>query len=343
MASNKQEHLGRFFDSAYNTAQLTGVAQSGVQPLFNDGTRTGFQLGSGINIPTLDVSTPCTFTPTVLVVMSVPEMYIVNGEMTYMAVLTKNLIESHAKSVQGIDFGYTLSTVDTPAGHDGQVQAAPGKTSRTTEQPNFTFSELGNNIVFNWAKKWVWDMNHPDTNISGANIKNPGAFTMSSYAMSMLAIQYDRTGRPDQIIDAAYYTNMFPTGTGNIGFERTIGNVKHPERSIPFTTIVQHNDYTKMLGMIVAEQLALHKHNYNIAPTGRDGIDRTIANTGLWTEHLERMDWARHEAVKVLDTTPGGATVTANTHELDPTKTRSTTDPRIVTPYEHSATNWNTQ
>lgn len=320
MSSRDQENLGRFFYEPEQAAQVTGVQQSNFFPKIEDenGHRSGLQLGSGTNMPLLDVATPCVFTPVVLVVTSLPAMYIVEGKPTRMAWIIKDLIESHAKSVTGIDFGYTLGTQEGPVGHDGQNFQVPAKTTRGQVSPSFSFDELSGNLVWNTFRKWIWDIQHPDTNASMANVVYPGAYTMSAYAMSFMAIQFDPTMRPDQIIDAAHYTNVWPTGTGEIGFERTIGTVKHPDRSISMTGIVQHNDYIKTLAMTIAEQLALHKHNYNIAPPYRKAVDKSIREIGLHVEHEERMGWAEQDGVEAFDTRPGDGEVTSHSHKIQP-------------------------
>lgn len=340
MASKDQENLGRFFYEPEQAAQVTGVQQGTSLPLTSDekGLSSGLQLGSGANMPMLDVATPCTFTPVVLVVTSLPAMYIVDGKPTRMAWILKDLIESHAKSVTGIDFGYTLSTQEGPVGHDGQNFQVPAKTTRGQVSPSFTFDELSGNLVWNTFKKWMWDIQHPDTNASMANVVYPGAYTMSAYAMSMMAIQFDPTMRPDHIIDAAHYTNMFPTSTGDIGFQRVIGTVNHPERTIAMTGIVQHNDYIKTIAMTIAEQLGLHKHNYNIAPPNRNRIEKSIEGIGLPIEHRERMEWANQEGISAFDTRPSQGVTTDNSHKIDP---GSMGYPDGVSNFERSEQNWN--
>ena len=281
--------LGQYYVGGDVSADITGVRQENVIP----NVREGLQLGMGINAPVLDVATPCSFTPAVIVVTSVPAMYMEDGSKpTVMAQLTKDLMESHAKSVSGIDFGYTLG-VDTSAnvGMDSQMFGVPGKTTRNQPSPSFTFTELSGNLVFNWAKKWIWDINHPDTNVSMAQARFPGAYTMSAYAASFMVIQFDPTMRPDRIIDAAHYVNVFPTGTGDISFERTIGTVKVPERSIPFHAIVQHNPYIKSLAIAIAKKLQLHVHNYDVTPPNILGVNGDIAGLGVDGEMRDRDNW----------------------------------------------------
>lgn len=293
-ASGKDDLSAKYFYGGQYQGDLSGVNQEAVMPAF----RENFQLGMGINAPMLDVATPCSFTPVVIVVTSVPAMYMRDGaKPTVMAQLTKDLMESHAKSVTGIDFGYTLG-VDTSAnvGMDSQMFGVPGKTTRNQPSPTFTFTELSGDLVFNWAKKWIWDINHPDTNVSMAQVQFPGAYSMSAYAASFMAIQFDPTMRPDRIIDAAHYVNVFPTGTGDIGFERTIGTVKVPERSITFQAIVQHNPYIKSLAMAIAEKLQLHVHNYNVAPPNKLTVDRNLSELGLEGEMVDRRAWMENPA-----------------------------------------------
>ena len=94
---------------------------------------------------------------------------------------------------------------------------------------------------------------------------------MSAYSMSMLFIQPDPTGLPERIIDAFVICNMFPKEIGEIGFDRQLGTVTIPERSINFTGIVQHNNNTKELGIRMMKLLGLHRINYSNALPGVTG------------------------------------------------------------------------
>lgn len=227
----------------------------------------GGQLGVGWDARYLDSSTPLTFTPTVMVVLQTPTMYDDKPEIGRMM---KQLIESHAKSVTGIDFGYTLETEDGPSFHDGQMFAVPTKSKRTAVTPSFTFNELTGNLVWNLFGMWVKDIQHPDTNAAMQYSADVGeateqAFVMSSYAMSMMAIQFDQTMKPENIIDAAFYTNMFPTDPGGtLGLERQISQTKVIERTVEMTGIVQHNDTIRKLGVDIAGELQLAKARFTM-------------------------------------------------------------------------------
>lgn len=267
------QNLTNFFvepEEAVNVG--AGVGVRGMTPR----TNATLQLGMGYNMPTLDVATPCMYIPATIVVTSVPQMYVHNGAPNAMGLMIKNLMESHAKQVSGIDFTYANSP-DTSAqvGHDSQTLGTPTKTTRSAVQPSFQFTEIGNNTVRNCFQRWMWDIQHPDTNASMAQVEFPGAWTMSAYAASFLVIQFDPTMRPERILDAAHYVNVWPSDIGPIGFERGIGQVRPQERTIQFTAVVQHNPMIKYVAMKVAERLRLHVHNYDAAPANPALLDPT--------------------------------------------------------------------
>ena len=191
-------------------------------------------------------------------------MYMNGSEPTEFGIFLMELMESHAKSVSGLDFNYSLDSAgETPVGHDSQNMSVPGKTKRSSAQPSFTFQELQGNLIHNAFLKWITDISPADHYASMASVNFPGAWCMSAYSMSMVAIQFDPTMLPDRIVDAAFYSNMWPQGTGgDVGFERQIGSMRFPERSITFSSIVHHNPYTKLLGMEIARQLKLHTVDY---------------------------------------------------------------------------------
>lgn len=290
---NRRADLDKYFAHPEDTGNLRSLAVPNFLPAVASSTKEvgpGLQLGVGLNAPALDVATPAVFTPAVAVVMSVPAMYAPDGNYSMMGTLIKNLVESHSKSITGIDVEYTLNT-DTNAivGHDGQNMSVPTKTTRNAQSPSITMQELSGNLVYETFTKWMWDISHPDTYVSMAGDMFPGAWTMSAYAMSLLVIQFDPTMRPDRIIDAAFISNLFPTTVGSLGLERTLGTTKAPERNITFAqAIIQHNKYVRLMAVEVAKQLQLHTVNYDYAPTTFDNVNTSINQTGLLGEVADR-------------------------------------------------------
>jgi hypothetical protein len=292
--SNSDMDLSKYFATGDDAGVFGYKAENTIPKISGNGssgTDTGLHLGTGIHAPFLDIATPAVFTPAVVVVTSVPAMYS-TPRYQFMGRLIKSLIESHAKTISGIDVEYTLNT-DTNAqvGHDSQSMSVPLKTIRNAQTPSMSMQELSGNLVYETFNKWMWDISHPDTYVSMAGDVFPGAWTMSAYAMSMLVIQFDPTMRPDRIIDAAFFSNMFPTSIGSLGLERSIGNVKSMERSVNFAqAIVQHNKYVKEMAIAVAENLQLHVINYDHAPTTFSDVTSDIAEHGLMGESIHRGD-----------------------------------------------------
>jgi hypothetical protein len=237
------------------------------------------QLGTGIRFTKLDGATPAVFSPAVVVVLNTPSMW---ERYPRLQKMLRAIVETHAKSITGIDFGYRLNADEAmPVGHDGQQLKVPTRTERTAVDPVITVQEYPGMPVYNLFKTWMFDINHPDTNMSvlpaqmydgkDANYDNIPGWFVSAYSMSIAVIQYDPSGIPDRIYDAAIITNMFPTEIGNIGFERTINTTKPLERQITFTGLVQHNENTRALGVNIAKALGQHRVNYDFALPGLAG------------------------------------------------------------------------
>lgn len=264
MAGFKQSHF-------MSDAILQQVTSLGVSPnnMVANLARSG-QLGTGIRFTKLDAATPAVFNPCVIVMLTAPSMW---DRWPKLQETLRAVVETHAKSWTGIDFGYSLETQDTPVGHDGQTLKVPTRSLRKGVDPSLTVPEYTGNPIYNLFSTWIKDIQHPDTNASilPSNISDTSdipAWFMSAYSMSIAVIQYDPTGLPDRIIDGAVIANMFPTDIGDIGFERTIGTSKLMERQISFTGLVQHNENTRELCFRLAETLSLHKANYNFALPG---------------------------------------------------------------------------
>ena len=237
----------------------------------------GAQLGVGLVGKNLDAATPLVYIPTMCVVLKTPSMYDSTPDVGKMI---KALIECHAKSVSGIDFEYSLETHQEPAGHDGQQMEVPLKSKRSEVSPTFTFYEVVGNLVASLFTKWMCDISHPDTNASIITSTST-PHTMSKYAMSMLAIQFGPTMDPDTIMDAAFYTNMYPKNPGGQrGFGREIGVAKALERSVVMSGLVIHNDTVTTLAKSVATKLKAHKVDYNKTALGVTEIASAIADSG---------------------------------------------------------------
>lgn len=271
-------------------ANVTGLGVSNRSAVAN--MLQGGQVGSGIKFTQLDAATPLVFNPAVIVVLNTPAMW---DSWTLGQTMLKSLVETHAKSINGIAFNYTIDPQETPVGHDGQTMKVPGRSSRGQVSPSIQFTEVTGNLCWNLHRRWIFDMQHPDTNASAlsmaAGIGEVPPWLMSSWSMSFIAIQFDPTMIPDRIIDCAFYTNVFPTDIGELPIQRVINTTELQERTINYTGIVQHNDNVRELGYQIATMLQLHRINYNYALPGILGsaeiakaIQPEVQKFGLYDE-----------------------------------------------------------
>lgn len=217
----------------------------------------GSTLGLGIKTVSLDAATPLVMPPVIIVVLAAPRMYA--GNITKIRTL-KALLESHATAVSGIDLEYNIDTAESPAGHDGQSHMVPTRNKRSPVSPSFTLPEIGGNLVWRFFNQWGFDMVHPDTGVAFSHMSAEEAlpFISSSFSMTMAAIQFDPSGAPKNIIDGAFYSNMFPTSPGGaMGFERNIGTANTRERNVTFSAHLRHNESTRDLMIDIATELKL--------------------------------------------------------------------------------------
>lgn len=238
----------------------------------------GAQLGLGFKAGAFDAATPLAFPPAVIVVMQTPSMY---KDFPLLAQTIKAMFECHAKSVTGIDVSYATESSGQPVGHDGQELVVPTKTKRTQPTPTFVWPEVLGNLIWNIIKRWCWDMNDPDTNAGMEFLENPDPYTLSSYALSFMSIQYDQTMIPERIIDAAFFTNVFPQGTNELGMKREIGQTTVQERSITFNAYQIHNNKTKEIGIALGKEMSLRNNNYISAAPSASKVTSLIKEQGL--------------------------------------------------------------
>jgi hypothetical protein len=260
-----------------NAGQLAATDTSTMADIVN-----GAQLGYGPNLPQIDGATPLVLSPIVPIVTHIPTML---ANVQYAPEILKALVERHAKEISGIDFGYQLESSSTPVGQDGQELHMPTNSKRTQVNPTFTWQEITGNLVWNFIKNWIEMIKQPDTQASSLTAIDLGdpmlPMLMSSFTMDIIFIQFDPTFRPENIIDAFFVTNMWPTETGMIGAKRQIGHSEMVDRTIAFNGVLQHNRNTKVAGQIIADALGLHRSNYDFAVPITTSVDPALSGMGL--------------------------------------------------------------
>ena len=277
--------------SVLQGALLNNVANISNNPsaTIND-LEKGGQLGIGPRLPKIDGATPLVFAPAVPIITHIPTMF---DAVPQMKGILKSLVERHSKTITGVDFGYEMDEGSAYTLADGQEAKIPTKNKRTQISPNMTFAEIQGNLVWNFFRQWMNMISSPDTHFSSlasmTNSADLDPFVYSYFSMDMLLISFDPTMLPKNIIDAVFITTMWPKTTGQLGLKREIGSSESPERSIDFSGIVQHNSSVFKAAVAIAENLQLHKANFQYAEPVARAIESNAQGLGVSKEIQEIM------------------------------------------------------
>jgi len=257
------------------------------------------QLGLGPHIPEIDGATPLVMPFVTPIIVHTPSMFRWLPEMD---VLCKALIERHCKTIDGVTLQYDVDTQGTPIGYDSQQILMPVQTKRPQIQPTFTFQELTGNLVWNFYRTWIELMKNADTQaaFTATAVHNSNERIdpqlLSTISMDILWLQYDTTRRPDNLLDAWFTVGMFPLSTTDFGTRKEAGgNEGFPERAIQFTSILQHNKNTRWIGQEIANILAMHRVDYELAVPAHEEIASRLLDMGV----QEEINDARRDFVPV--------------------------------------------
>lgn len=257
------------------------VSLGGVRFGHTGDLQKGGQNGLGSRVMSLDGATPQPFPPAIVAVIHEPTMWD-NGYVTLQR-QHKSLWEQHAKTIDGIDFGYQIDEHTLPYGHDGQQYSMPMKTKRTAVSPSISLDEVLGNLAWNIHFMYSRHICHPDTCasvLSAINDDGIPPWVWSTFTFSICVIQPDATALYNRIVDAYVITNMWPSETGNIGVKKELGSTTVPQRTFPHKGIVTHNENTRELGRLIFAAMNIHKVNYDYATTYR-GLDGKLTGMGI--------------------------------------------------------------
>lgn len=243
----------------------------------------GGQFGFGNHLKRIDAATPLVLMPCICIITHVPTIFrLIPGWPQYL----KDLIELNCIAIDGIDIEYNMDTGQIPAGANGQQNRVPTTLKLNEVSPSFRFPELTGNCVWHFFLAWMKALKNPETQASTlAGIIQPNQYikplVSSDMCMDMLVIQYDITMQPENIIDAYFIMNMFPTSAGGAGYRKELGEASVPDRNIQMVGIIQHNQNTRGIGVNIARQLDLKTIDYNFAAPIATNVESGIQDMGL--------------------------------------------------------------
>ena len=239
--------------------------------------RNSGQAGIGYNLAFMDAAVPLVLPPAIFIVTATPTMF--DDIDPQIGRMIKAMMETHSKSITGVDLETTLEFDEGAVGHDGQTLSTPTKARRGQVQPTFTYPELTGGIVYALHELWIRSIRDPDDNTSITQNSLP-----SEYSVSALMIQPDITGRAENVLKTVSLTNIVPTTTSTFSFDKNIGQAAMVERSIPCTAYLQTNATVDAIGREVYKELGYDRLDYNKRAASRDDVASTLSDTGILHE-----------------------------------------------------------
>ena len=228
----------------------------------------------------------------------------------------KALVETHAKSIDGLNGTITLSWFDNPVGHAGDTQEDFSRVERAKSTPTFTWVERQGRPIQLFLNSWVYNLiAHPDTQTpminayrAQDNMDNSQKyfdFLPDFYAMAVLFVRPDPFQR--RVDEAWLCVNMAPKQTGdNLGKREMGGAFQGLDLSIEFTAMTMQS-----MGVNQFAQTLLDEMNYGgfNPQTRRSAIEYVHENIKAPTMTvMNTPNEARNEQVGYLGQIDGVAT-----------------------------------
>lgn len=198
----------------------------------------------------------------------------------------KALVELHPRSIEGLNAGLTVETVNTPAGGGGEVQEEFTDVTQARSQPVFVFDEkYGRPIqsfLYDWITYGMMDPNTKFANVGTLGANSPSDMLPDQYTATMIFIEPDPTHR--KVVKSWLSTNMFPKLTGDISGKRDItAQLEMLSLNIEFTALSQFNLGSNVLAQELLNNINIANANPYLRPAFASGVSADVdsqADTG---------------------------------------------------------------
>lgn len=189
------------------------------------------------------------------------------------------LVELHPLTIEGLNAGLTVDTVDAPVGGAGEVQEEYIDVKRARSQPVFTYNEKYGRPIQTFLLNWIsLGMMDPDTKVAGVGTLSgarPEDLLADMYSMTCIFIEPDPTHR--KVVKSWLTTNMFPKLTGDIiGKRELAAGSELLSLSIEFTGLSQHNIGSDTLAQTLLDNINISNANPMYRKAFVDGISAEV-------------------------------------------------------------------
>lgn len=194
----------------------------------------------------------------------------------------KALVETQAKSIEGLNGTLSVNFVDNPIGSSGEVQEDYSQTQRARSTPSFTWVERQGRPVYHFFKGWIdYLLGHAETQtpMLGSVPGNEGVafdFLPDMTSMTVLFVEPDPYQR--RVVESWLCINMMPHGAGELNGKRDLTSaMSGREVSVEFTAITMMSQGVNEFAQRLLNELNLTGMNPQLRKACVDKVDAAIS------------------------------------------------------------------
>ncbi len=191
----------------------------------------------------------------------------------------KALVETQPMSIEGLQGGLTVSTVDTAFGGGGEVQQDPGNVERARSQVTFNWKDRYGKPISYFLREWITNLiQDPDTKaprIISRGAAAPADLLPDFYGMTVLFFEPDPTYT--KVMEAWLTTNMYPLATGDIiGRRDMTQGGEGTDLSIEFAGITKQGYGIRKFAQSIYDRMNLAGMDPQMQKSFIDNIDADV-------------------------------------------------------------------
>lgn len=195
----------------------------------------------------------------------------------------KNMVEVHAKSIEGLNAGLTATFGETAVSGGGEIFEDTTNVTRERSNVTFGFTDLYGRPMQTFLQNWIlYLMGDPDNKVPLINTlttSRPYTMLADISSATMLFVEPDATHT--KVAKAWLGTNMRPRDNGKVEGKRDLtspGDLS--ELSVGFTGVYQSGIGVSTFAQAILNSLNMNNANPNLRPAFARGIQAEVYAVG---------------------------------------------------------------
>lgn len=195
----------------------------------------------------------------------------------------KNMVEVHAKTIEGLNAGLSATFGETAVSGGGEIFEDTTNVTRERSNVTFGFTDLYGRPMQTFLQNWIlYLMGDPDNKVPLINTlttSRPYTMLADISSATMLFVEPDATHT--KVAKAWLGTNMRPRDNGKVEGKRDLtspGDLS--ELSVGFTGVYQSGIGVDTFAQAILNSLNMNNANPNLRPAFARGIQAEVYATG---------------------------------------------------------------